>query len=582
MIPSVETRPHGSATEQSSAAKPSPDDHTLWPRGGPLSRPYPPGMRWEIPVEQYRDVLDLLEQTTRPRRNEVAFVCKGKTLTFAEVFAQAEALAKYLGASAGIRVGDRTAVLLPNVLEFPVSLLGNLRAGAAQISLNPLFTSRELQAQLIDSGARVLIAHATTARVAKEALVGTAVERVLVVGESSGEAWAGVLSERFDAALEAGSTVHAGWELPRISRDDLALLQYTGGTTGSPKAAELTHGNMLASALQVRSMLEGIVEYGAETILTALPLYHIFALAVNLVVFMSFGARNVLLENPRDTDALAAAFLQDGITIMTGVNTLYAALVALPQLKGHDLSRIKLAIGGGTAVHRATSEAWRERTGRHILEGYGLSETTCVVTLNPYTNPDFTASVGLPLPSTEVVILDDAGRVLGVGEEGEICVRGPQLTRGYWNKPEATRAAFTEDGFFRTGDIGTIDSEGFVRICDRKKDMVIVSGFNVYPNEIEEVLSALDGVRECAVTGLPDAKTGEAVRATIVRGRSTLTREEVAAHCRGQLAAYKVPKVVEFVETLPKSVVGKILRREVRAGTPAPANALAPQTQEKA
>jgi long-chain acyl-CoA synthetase len=353
-----------------------------------------------------------------------------------------------------------------------------------------------------------------------------------------------------------------------LTPEDTAFLQYTGGTTGVSKGAELTHGNLVANVLQVRAMLGGAIDQGRETIVTALPLYHIFALTVNFLTFASFGTRNVLVANPRDPAQLAAAFTDEKVTVVTGVNTLFGSLLALPQLKDVDLRPVKLAIGGGSATQSAVSDGWHARTGRHILEGYGLSETAPVVTVNSWANAEFTASVGLPVPSTDVAIVDEQGQPLPTGSEGEICVKGPQVMRGYWNQPEATAAAFTRDGYFRTGDIGTMDTKGLVRILDRKKDMVLVSGFNVYPAEIEDVIGRLPAVAECAVRGVPDARSGELVKAFIVRrSGEALTEAAVLAYCRDNLAAYKVPKVVEFIAELPKSAVGKILRRNLHAAS---------------
>ncbi len=526
---------------------------------------YPPGVPAEIDVTLYDNVLDLLEKTTVSYREQVAFTCSGKTLTFGRLLSQGDAFARYLTCHLGIVKGDRVAVLLPNSLDFPVCLLGILGAGAVQVSINPQYTSRELHEQLKDCGARFLIV--SRQRPGADYLAGTQVERALVVGAESNGVWDGVPSEPFASAVARGAAT-PNLQAPPISRGDLALLQYTGGTTGPAKGAELTHGNVIACVLQFRAMLGGAISIGAETILTALPLYHIYALTVNFLAFMSLGARNVLLENPRDAEALAGALLTEGISIVSGVNTLYAGLLAAPLLRSVDFRKIKLAMGGGTAVQRAISDAWHERSGRHILEGYGMSETTCVISINSYDNPEFTASVGVPVPSTDLIILDDNGSFVEAGGEGEICVRGPQVTRGYWNKPEANAETFTGDGYLRTGDIGTIDANGLLRICDRKKDMVIVSGFNVFPNEVEGVIAELGGVAECAVTGIADSRTGEVVRAFIVRKDQALTEGEILAHCRKQLAAYKVPRSILFTDSLPKSPVGKILRRELRTRTP--------------
>lgn len=527
---------------------------------------YPPGGQATIDASAYANVIDLMERTTAAHANSVAIATAGEVLTFTELLARSRAWAAWL-IGAGIHPGDRVAVMLPNVPAFPVALLGTLRAGAVQVSINPMYTARELRHQLQDSGARVLVAFHEALPVLRTALAGTAIERLVIVGGEPQAIEVGLRTTAFAQALAQGAALprlHA----PPLSHDHLALLQYTGGTTGVSKGAELTHGNLVANVLQVRAMLAGTVDQGRETIVTALPLYHIFALTVNFLTFASFGARNVLVANPRDPAQLAAAFTDEKVTVVTGVNTLFGGLLALPQLKDVDLRRVKLAIGGGSAIQSAVSDGWHARTGRHILEGYGLSETAPVVTINSWANAEFTASVGLPVPSTHVAIVDEQGRPLPTGSEGEICVKGPQVMRGYWNQPEATSAAFTRDGYFRTGDIGTMDTRGLVRILDRKKDMVLVSGFNVYPAEIEEVIARLPAVAECAVRGVPDARSGELVKAFIVRrSGEALTEAAVLAYCRDNLAAYKVPKVVEFIAELPKSAVGKILRRNLYAAS---------------
>lgn len=525
---------------------------------------YPPGAPATIDASAYTSVIELVERTTAAHADSVAIAAADESLTFSELLTRSRAWTAWL-IEAGIHQGDRVGVMLPNVPAFPITLLGTLGAGAVQVSINPMYTARELRHQLQDSGARVLVVSHAALSVARAALDGTSVERLVVVGGDAPIMEAGLRATLFFAALAQGAALPRV-DAPTLSRDHLALLQYTGGTTGVSKGAEITHGNLIANILQVRAMLSGAVEQGRETIVTALPLYHIFALTVNFLTFVSFGARNVLVVNPRDPAQLVAAFSSGVITAVTGVNTLFGNLLALPQLKDVDFRQIKLAIGGGSAIQGAVSDRWRARSGRHILEGYGLSETAPVVSINSWANPEFTASIGFPIPSTDLIVANEQGRPLPSGSEGELCVKGPQVMRGYWNQPEANAAAFTCEGYFRTGDIGTMDAQGFVRILDRKKDMVLVSGFNVYPNEIEGVIARLPGVTECAVVGIPDARSGEVVKAFIVRPPDgTLTREAVIEHCRDNLAPYKVPKVIEFITELPKSAVGKILRRNLHA-----------------
>jgi long-chain acyl-CoA synthetase len=522
---------------------------------------YPPGVPADIDPTTHDSVPELFARFTAPYAESIALTAACESLTFAELRLRARAWAAWLATAAGVQPGDRVAVMLPNITAFPVALLGTLTAGAVQVSINPLYTARELHHQLRDSGAKVLLATTALLPTIAKALEGTELERLVFADEPANEMQAPLPVTTFSGALAQGR--EAAWTPPAIARNDLALLQYTGGTTGVSKGAELSHGNLVANILQVRAMLGGMIEPGRETILTALPLYHIFALMVNFVTFATFGARNVLVANPRDPAELVNALQRESVTLMTGVNTLFGSLLAMPQL-ADALPRIKIALGGGAAVQRATSERWHERTGRHILEGYGLTETAPVLTVNSYLEPEFTGSTGLPVPSTQIQILDEAGRPVPVGTAGEICAKGPQVMRGYWRRPEATADAFTIDGWFRTGDVGMLDATGHLRICDRKKDMVLVSGFNVYPNEVEGVIAELRGVAECAVTGVPDDKTGEAVRAYIVRNDTALAEADVLSHCRDQLAAYKVPRQVAFVEALPKSTVGKILRRELR------------------
>ncbi|WP_067272174.1 SDR family NAD(P)-dependent oxidoreductase [Mitsuaria sp. 7] len=529
---------------------------------------YPPGAEAEIDPTAHENVSAMLGTLTEPYARQVAISSGDDHLSFAELHARAAAWAAWLGAVAGVMPGDRVAVMLGNVSAFPVVLLGCLKAGAVQVSVNPQYTVRELRHQLKDAGARVLVVSAQALPVAVNALDAAAVTRIVVVGSTPTTVGRTKLAAvSFDDALALGA-VAGNWRPPTLGRDDLALLQYTGGTTGISKGAELTHGNLIANLLQMRAMLGGAITPGAETILTALPLYHIFALTVNLLTFASLGARNVLVANPRDADALSRGFTHEAVTVVTGVNTLFSTLLALPQVSDEHLRRVKLAIGGGAAVQRATSERWYARSGRHILEGYGLSETAPVLTVNSFAQLRFSGTVGLPVPSTDLRIADAAGRPLPFGEQGEICVKGPQVMRGYWRQPQANEGAFTQDGYFRTGDIGILDEQGLLRICDRQKDMVLVSGFNVYPNEVEGVIAAMPGVAGCAVTGVPDEKTGEAVRAFVVRRDPALSEDEVLTFCRGQLAAYKVPRRVVFMASLPTSSVGKVLRRELREPPP--------------
>jgi long-chain acyl-CoA synthetase len=496
-------------------------------------------------MNAYRSVVEMLDDAARRYAGRAAFVCSGETLTYADVDRLARDFAAYLQARLGVREGDRVAVMLPNVAAFPVATLGILRCGAVQVNVNPLYTPRELEHQLKDSGARVLVTDAPAARA--EVVGSTSVERVISARE----------------ALEDGA--HLPFAAVSLRSDDLMLLQYTGGTTGVSKGAALTHGNLLANVEQIRAALPDATRPAEEVVVTALPLYHVFALTVNLVTYFAVGAENWLVPNARDLDALVDVLASARCTAFTGVNTLFAGLVAHPRIGQVDFSRLRAAIGGGAAVLRVTSERWRAITGRHILEGYGLSETSPVLTLAGGDGSAFSETVGHPLASTEIKLLDAQDREVPVGEAGEICARGPQVMRGYWGKPEANRAAFTADGYFRTGDIGVFDAHGRLKIVDRKKDMIIVSGFNVYPNEVEAIVAAMPGVVECACVGVRDEKTGEAVRVYVVRSPgAALAEGDVQSHCRRELAGYKVPRQVVFLDALPKSPVGKILRKQLR------------------
>ena len=452
-------------------------------------------------------------------------------------------------------------------------MIGILRAGAAQVNVNPLYTPRELEHQLNDAGVETIVIFAGATPTLGEIVAKTAVKTVITV--APGDAIAAALpvpavdprlanAVAFADALAEG----AGLEFTPVplDGDDLLFLQYTGGTTGLSKGAALSHRNLVANTEQFKAFLYDALLPGEAVVVTALPLYHIFALMVNLICAFSRGAENWLVTNPRDMDAFVETLKQARPTFFTGVNTLYGGLVAHPRIKEVDFSRLRHAIGGGASIIPVVSARWKALTGRDIIEGYGLSETSPVLTLNPPGEEHFSATVGLPLPSTDIKLLDDEGRDVPLGEAGEVCARGPQVMRGYWEKPEANATAFTSDGYFRTGDIGVFDARGFLKLVDRKKDMVLVSGFNVYPNEVEAIAAACPGVAECACVGVPDEKTGEAVRLFVVKAaNSTLTGEEIIDHCKRELASYKVPKQVRFLDALPKSTVGKILRRDLRA-----------------
>ena len=516
-------------------------------------------------------VVEMLEQAMERYAEKPAFRCFGQTLTYADTERLSRAFAAYLQRRLGVQKGDRIAVMLPNIPAFPLAMMGILRAGAAQVNVNPLYTPRELEHQLNDAGAEIIVIFSGVTATLADIIGKTAIKYVITVNLGDGTPAAlpsPAVDPRLSNAVRFPDTLAQGADLAytpvALSGDDLLFLQYTGGTTGVSKGAALAHRNLVANTGQFKAFMASVVRPGEEVVVTALPLYHIFALMVNFLSFFSLGAENWLVTNPRDMDGFVDIMKRARPTVFTGVNTLFGGLLMHPKIREVDFSRLRLAIGGGAAVLPTTSEKWKALTGRHILEGYGLSETSPVLTLNPPGNGEFSATVGLPLPSTHIRLLDDDGRDVAPGEPGEICAKGPQVMKGYWQKPEANAAAFTADGYFRTGDIGVFDERGFLKIVDRKKDMIIVSGFKVFPNEIEQVVAMHPGVLECAVVGVPDAHSGEVPKVYVVKKDPQLTEQDVLEHCKRELTGYKRPKYVEFRAELPKTNVGKILRRALR------------------
>ncbi|HDR9109555.1 TPA: AMP-binding protein [Burkholderia vietnamiensis] len=525
----------------------------------------------EIDPDRFPSVTALLDDAMRRFAGHPAFRASDRTLTYADVDRLSAALAAYLQQVAQVRKGDRVAVMLPNVLAFPVVFVALARIGAVQVNVNPLYTPHELEHQLNDAGVEVAVVCGGSMATFADVVGKTRVRTVLTVGRDDlgvVDAPAGACAALPPGSLALADAFAAGAALQRapvaLDGSDLLLLQYTGGTTGLSKGAALSHRNLIANVEQFAAIVPDARRPGEEVVVTAIPLYHIFALTVNFLSYFAIGAQNWLVANPRDMDGLIDVLKAARPSVFVGVNTLYAGLAGHPRLKEVDWSRLKLSAGGGAAVIDVISARWQAVTGNFIREGYGLSETSPVVTFNPQSVDRFTGTTGLPLPSTDVKLLDDENREVAIGGAGEICVRGPQVMGGYWQKPEANAAAFTEDGYFRTGDIGVFDAAGFLKIVDRKKDMIIVSGFNVYPNEVEAVVTALPGVAECACIGVPDERTGEAPKLFVVLAPdATVGEAEIVAHCRANLAGYKVPKQIRVVERLPKSTVGKILRREL-------------------
>ncbi len=542
---------------------------------------YRPGVPAEIDLNEYQSLNDVLAQSCRKFRDLPAFRNLGTTITYAELDRLSRHFAAWLQ-SLGLPKGTRVALMMPNLLQYPVALFGVLRAGMIVVNVNPLYTGRELEHQLKDSGAEVIVILENFAHVLESILHNTAVQYVVTtqVGDLLAPhrrlmvnfalkhvkkmvpEWHIGGAIEFRDALERGS--RSSLSEPALSHADIAFLQYTGGTTGVVKGAMLTHGGLVANMLQARAWSRGILEEGTELVVTALPMYHVFSLTTNCLLFLKLGGLNLLITNPKDMPAFLKELSRVPWTVTTGVNTLFNGLLNTPGFESLDFSRVKFALGGGAAVHQSVAERWQTVTHRPLLQGYGLTETSPFVTCNPL-DLEFTPSVGLPLPSTEIAIMDEEGRELPLGTNGEICVRGPQVMAGYWQMPSETAAAFAPGGWLRTGDIGVMDANGYLRITDRKKDMILVSGFNVYPNEVENVIAGVPGVIECGVIGIPDIISGEIVKAFVVSSNPNLTADQVVASCRKSLTSYKVPKIVEFRSELPKSPVGKILRRELRS-----------------
>ncbi len=526
----------------------------------------------EINADRYASVVEMLDGAMQRYADNVAFRSFDKTLSFADVDRLSASFCAYLQHRLGVKKGDRIAVMMPNQVAFPIAFLGIVRAGAVQVSINPMYTPRELEHQLNDAGCKVIIIFSGSTPTLAEVLDRTKIEAVITADLGDGLA-AQIPSPPVDARLQNttafNDVLQDGDRLSRtpleLGGDDLLFLQYTGGTTGPSKGASLSHRNLVANTEQFKAFMSSAMRPGKEIIVTAIPLYHIFALMVNFITYFSIGAANWLVVDPRDMDSFVDVLRQARPTAFMGVNTLYAGLTMHAALKDVDWSRLRVAGGGGAAVVSEVSNRWQAVTGSIIREGYGLSETGPVLSFNPDYIDEFSGTTGLPVPSTDIKLLEDDGREAGIGEPGEICAKGPQVMSGYWQNPEANAAAFTDDGYFRTGDIGVFDDRGFLKIVDRKKDMIIVSGFNVFPNEVEDVASACAGVAECACVGIPDNKSGEAVKLFVVKmPDAKLSEDDVIAHCSAGMARYKVPKIVRFLDELPKSAVGKILRRDLR------------------
>ena len=543
---------------------------------------YPKGVPAEIDASTVGSLGDFIKASVEKFRVRTAFISMGKAISYGELDLKSRAFASYLHNVARLPRGARVALMMPNLLQYPIAAFGALRAGYVVVNCNPLYSPRELRHQLADSGAEAIVVLENFANTLEKAIEGTAVKAVIVTG--AGDQLGGLKGTLVNSVVRHVRRAVPAWRLPQavrfnralalgsrspfadapIAPDDLAFLQYTGGTTGVPKGAMLTHRNMVANLRQIYAWLAPAIHAEGEIFVAALPLYHVFALQVNGFVPLMIGASNLMIANPRDIPALVKALRRAPFTAIPGVNTLFNALLNDKDFAQLDFSRLHLAIGGGMAVQRAVAERWQSITGKPLIEAYGLTETSPGAIANPLTIDHFTGAIGLPMPSTDVAIRDDDGRDLELGQAGELCIKGPQVMAGYWNRPDETAKVMTADGFLRTGDIARVDERGYVFIVDRKKDMINVSGFNVYPNEVEDVAIGHPGVLEAGAVGVPDAKTGEAIKLVVVRKDPALTEADLIAYARQYLTGYKIPRHVEFRDTLPKTNVGKILRRELR------------------
>ncbi len=544
---------------------------------------YPAGIGFDVDTDRYPSLAAALEDSCDRFADRTAFSSMDTTLGYADVQRLSRDFAAYLQSELGMGKGDRIAIMMPNCLQYVVALFGAIRAGLVVVNVNPLYTARELEHQLADSGAQAIVVMENFASTLEKVIDTVPTKTVITtqLGDMLGfpkglitnavvkhvkkmvPKWNLPGATDFNQALKRGAA--ADFDPPEITQEDLVFLQYTGGTTGPAKGAMLSHGNLVANLQQCHAWFQHYVNTDTEeVIITALPMYHVFALTVNTLIFFTLGGKNVLITNPRDMPGFVKELGKQPFTAITGVNTLFNGLLNTPGFEALDFSTLKFAMGGGMAVQKPVAERWKQVTGVPIVEGYGLSETSPVATCNRLDLEEFNHSIGLPIPGTDVVIRDDDNNDVPMGESGELCIKGPQVMQGYWNKPEANEEAFSPDGYFRTGDIARMDEKGYFYIVDRKKDMILVSGFNVFPNEIEDVVAGHPGVLEGAAIGVPDDKSGEAVKLFIVRKDPGLTEQSVRDFCKENLTGYKQPKYIDFIDEVPKSPVGKILRRQLR------------------
>lgn len=543
---------------------------------------YPKEVPATVNVEEYDNILRAFDEAVQKFRDRTAFINLGHSITFAELDQKSGDFAAFLQNELKLKKGDRIAIQMPNLLQFPIALFGALKAGLVVVNTNPLYTAREMKHQFNDAGVKAILILANFAHLLEEVIKDTPIESVIVTEiadllpapkkwivnavvkhvKKMVPAFSLPHAYTFNNALKIGAST--SYKEPTMTLKDLAFLQYTGGTTGVSKGAMLTHGNICANMIQIAYWMKPRLEEGKEMVITALPMYHIFSLTVNCLAFMRYGAQNLLITNPKDIPAFIKDMKKYPFTAMSGVNTLFNALMNHPDFTSIDFTRVKISVAGGMALQKAVALRWKDMTKTTIVEGYGLTETSPVSSCNPIDGTDQVGTIGLPLPNTEMKVIDDDGNEPAMGSPGEICIRGPQVMQGYWQRADETANVMTADGFFKSGDIAIVQADGFFKIVDRKKDMILVSGFNVYPNEIEDVMASLPGVLEAAAIGVPDEKSGEVVKVFVVKKDPNLTEKQVIDHCKAHLTGYKVPKSVEFRAELPKTNVGKILRRALR------------------
>lgn len=532
---------------------------------------YPQGCNVSVATDDYQSMLDIFDQAVKNYSDKTAYISFAEEISYTQVDELSRNFAAYLQNNLGVKKGDRVALMCPNTFSFAIAMWGIFRVGGVQVSINPLYSPVELEHQLNDAQVETIIIFSASTKTLAEIIDNTPIKKVIVVNLDD-LVNKGLPNERADIRLTNTvsfiQAIHEGQNLnlesPALNQNDLLLLQYTGGTTGLSKGAMLSHGNLIANILQYEEFAGSMIDKGNETIITAIPMYHIFALSVNTLSYFKFGAKNVLIANPRDMQSFVKTWHQTKATFFTGVNTLFNGLVHTPGFSDIDFSTLKLTVGGGAPVQEAVSQKWKEITGKALKEGYGLSETSPVLSLNLGGDEDYISGIGIPVPSTDISIRDDEENEVAQGETGELCAKGPQIMQGYWQNKTATAESMTHDGYFKTGDIALLDDHGFFHIVDRKKDMILVSGFNVYPNEIEAEVAKMDGVLESACIGIEDEKSGEAPKLFVVKNDDSITSDDIISFCRKTMAPYKVPKQIVFIVELPKSTVGKLLRRELR------------------